>query len=172
VIEFVRSRRIDAPPDRVWPLVDDVTRWPEWFTEAERAEVLSGAGVGRRQRMFGRNRGGKPTEIDSVVVASEPPRLLRWHHEAERVDGNPGSVILALDATAEVTIAPDGDGSLVTYRSPGRAGIDQEQPDPALPRARPDRRVVRDIARPPRGGRGGSPRRLVPIRRIGGRSGS
>lgn len=115
MIEFVRSRRIAAPPERIWPLVDDVTRWPEWFTEAERGEVLSGAGVGRRQRMSGHAR-GKATEIDSVVVASEVPSLLRWHHEAERVDGKPGSVVFADDATAEVTIAPDGTGSVVTYR--------------------------------------------------------
>jgi uncharacterized protein YndB with AHSA1/START domain len=115
MIEFVRSRRIEAPPERIWPLVDDVTRWPEWFTEAERCEVLSGQGVGRRQRMYGHAR-GKETVIDSVVVASEPPSLLRWHHEAERVDGKPGSVVFAKDATAEVAIVPDGAGSLVTYR--------------------------------------------------------
>ena len=115
MIEFVRSRRVAAPPERIWPYVDDVTRWPEWFTEAERAEVISGEGVGRRQRMYGHAR-GKATEIDSVVVASEAARLLRWHHEAERVDGRPGSVVYAKDATAEVVIQPEKDGSLVTYR--------------------------------------------------------
>jgi len=59
---------------------------------------------------------GKATEIDSVVTAYEPPHRLRWHHEAERVNGQPGSVVFVVDATAEVTIAPDGDGSVVTYR--------------------------------------------------------
>lgn len=115
MIEFVRSRHIDATPERIWPFVDDVTAWPRWFTEAERAELLSGQGAGRRQRMFGHAR-GKATEIDSVVTAYEPPNRLRWHHEAERVDGRPGSVVFARDATAEVTIQPDGVGSLVTYR--------------------------------------------------------
>ncbi len=115
MIEFVRSRHVDAMPERIWPFVDDVTAWPRWFTEAERAGLLSGAGVGRRQRMFGHAR-GKATEIDSVVTAYEPPNRLRWHHEAERVDGRPGSVVFAKDATAEVTIEPDGVGSLVTYR--------------------------------------------------------
>jgi len=115
MIEFVRSRRIAAPPETIWPFVDDIAKWPEWFAEAERGEVLSGAGIGRRQRMYGHAR-GKPTEIDSVVVASSAPSLLRWHHEAERVDGKPGSVVFARDATAEVTIDPDGTGSMVTYR--------------------------------------------------------
>jgi uncharacterized protein YndB with AHSA1/START domain len=115
MIEFVRSRRIQAPPERIWPLVDDVTSWPRWFTEAEGAQIGSGEGLGRHQRMSGHAR-GKATEIDSVVTAYEPPHRLRWHHEAERVDGQPGSVVFAVDATAEVTIAPDGDGSVVTYR--------------------------------------------------------
>ena len=115
MIEFVRSRRIQAPPERIWPLVDDVTSWPRWFTEAEGAHIVSGEGLGRHQRMSGHAR-GKATEIDSVVTAYEPPHRLRWHHEAERVDGQPGSVVFAVDATAEVTIAPDGDGSVVTYR--------------------------------------------------------
>jgi uncharacterized protein YndB with AHSA1/START domain len=115
MIEFVRSRHIEAPAERIWPFVFDIGAWPKWFTEAERGEVLSGEGVGRRQRMYGHAR-GKATEIDSVVTASEPPSRLRWHHEAERVDGKPGSVVFARDASAEVTIQPDGAGSLVTYR--------------------------------------------------------
>jgi uncharacterized protein YndB with AHSA1/START domain len=115
LIEFVRSRHVDASPDRIWPFVDDVTAWPNWFTEAERAEILDGQGAGRRQRMFGHAR-GHATEIDSVVTVYEPPTRLGWRHEAERVDGTPGSVVFARDASAEVTIVPDGVGSLVTYR--------------------------------------------------------
>jgi carbon monoxide dehydrogenase subunit G len=115
VIEFVRSRRIAATPEKIWPFVEDITQWPRWFTEAEKGEVLSGAGVGRRQRMSGHAR-GKATEIDSLVTVDDAPSHLRWHHEAERVNGKPGSVVFAKDATAEVTIVPDGDGSQVTYR--------------------------------------------------------
>lgn len=112
---FQRTRHIAASPEVIWPLVDDVTRWPEWFVEAERAEILSGDGIGRKQRMFGHAR-GHATEIDSVVIEREPERLLRWRHEQERVDGKVGSVVFAKEATAEVTIAPDGTGALVTYR--------------------------------------------------------
>ena len=115
MIEFARSRHIAAAPERIWPFVSDVTAWPRWFTEAEGGEVLSGEGVGRRQRMTGHAR-GKATEIDSVVTAWEPPTRLAWHHEAERVDGQPGSVVFAVDATADITILPDATGSTVTYR--------------------------------------------------------
>jgi uncharacterized protein YndB with AHSA1/START domain len=115
MIEFARSRHIAAPPERIWPLVSDVTAWPKWFTEAGGGEVLSGEGLGRRQRMTGHAR-GKATEIDSVVTAWDPPTHLRWHHEAERVDEKPGSVVFAVDATADITIEPDATGSTVTYR--------------------------------------------------------
>ena len=117
MIEFVRSRHMAAPPDRIWPYVVDVTRWPDWFTEAERCEVLGGDGVGRRQRMYGHAR-GKATEIDSVVTASTPPTLLRWHHEAERVDGDedegrrrddgPGSRLAAISILALEFGGPPG----------------------------------------------------------------
>jgi hypothetical protein len=118
---FERSRRMAASAATIWPLVDDVARWPEWFAEAERAEILSGSGVGRRQRMYGHAR-GKATEIDSIVTAWEPNRLLRWHHEAERVDGRPGSVVFARDAMAEVVLEPAADGCLVTYRLQAEPG--------------------------------------------------
>ena len=121
MIEFARSRHIEATPDRIWPFVADITAWPRWFTQAERAEVVSGEGVGRKQRMYGHAR-GKATEIDSVVTAFEPPSLMRWHHEAERVDGKPGSVVFAQEATAEVAIAPEGSGSVVTYRLSAEPG--------------------------------------------------
>jgi uncharacterized protein YndB with AHSA1/START domain len=115
MITFARTRHIDATPERIWPYVDDVSAWPRWFVMADRAEILSGEGAGRRQRMFGHAH-GKPTEIDSTVTAYEPPNRLRWTHDAERVDGKPGPVVYARRATAEVTIEPDGIGSLVTYR--------------------------------------------------------
>jgi uncharacterized protein YndB with AHSA1/START domain len=45
VTEIVRERRIDAAPERVWTLVDVVTRLPEWFVVvAERSELLGGEG--------------------------------------------------------------------------------------------------------------------------------
>ncbi len=122
MIVFERSRRIAASPATVWSVVSDVTRWPEWFTEAEGCVVLSGSGVGQRQRMSGHAR-GKATEIDSVITFWNPPTLLRWHHEAERVDGEPGSVVFAKDATAQISIDLDGPSdSRVTYRLEAEPG--------------------------------------------------
>ena len=122
MIVFERSRRMKASPTTVWSVVSDVTRWPEWFTEAEGCVVLSGSGVGQRQRMSGHAR-GKATEIDSVITFFNPPILLRWHHEAERVDGKPGPVVYAKDASAQISIDLDGlTHSLVTYRLEAEPG--------------------------------------------------
>lgn len=118
---IARSRLVSATPDEIWPYVEDITRWPQWFTEAERGEVVSGQGFGRRQRMFGHAR-GKATQIDSTLTAYEPDRLLRWHHDAEFMDGKRAPVVYASDAVAEVTIEPRGGASLVTYQLTMKAG--------------------------------------------------
>lgn len=86
MIEIQREKVIDATPDELWPLVDDPGRLPDWFTFAERAELLEGEGVGRRQRMYG-HWGKKQSEVDQQVTAYEPKRLLEWRHEAERLEG-------------------------------------------------------------------------------------
>ena len=119
-MEIARSRLIGAQPERIWPYVDDVAKWPQWFTEAERAE-MTGVGVGRRQKMWGHAR-GRPTEIDSTVTGYEPNRRLRWHHDAEFVAGKKAPVVYAQDAVAEITIEPQSGGSLVTYRLTVKAG--------------------------------------------------
>ncbi len=121
-MEIARSRLIRATPDRIWPFVDDVTQWPKWFTEAQRAELTGGGtAIGRAHRMYGIAR-GKPTEIDSTVTAREPNRRLAWRHDNERVNGKPGPVVYAKETHAEVTLEPQGDATLVTYRVRMRAG--------------------------------------------------
>jgi uncharacterized protein YndB with AHSA1/START domain len=88
MVDVIAERTIAAPPEQIWPLLDDPARLGEWFAFAERGEVLQGEGVGRRQRMHGRW-GKKRSEIDQVVIEHDPPRRLAWRHEAERLDGKP-----------------------------------------------------------------------------------
>ena len=70
--------RIAAPPDRVWAVVGDVARMPEWSPELRRLTVL-----GRRVRvgttLLGLNRRGWvawPTS--SKVTRLEPERAVAW----------------------------------------------------------------------------------------------
>lgn len=115
MIEIVRERRVEAPALEVWGLVDDPARLHEWFTFAERVELLEGEGVGRRQRMYGRW-GKKRSEVDQVIVEHEPGRVLAWRHEAERLDGKPAPRFAA-DTHFAVRLDPDDGGTRVRLES-------------------------------------------------------
>jgi uncharacterized protein YndB with AHSA1/START domain len=106
MVVVTAERTIPAPPDAIWPLLDDPARLGEWFAFADRGEVLEGAGVGRRQRMHG-HWGRKRSEIDQIVVEHDPPRRLAWRHEAERLDGKPAPRFAA-STTFTMALEPDG----------------------------------------------------------------
>ncbi len=88
MIEIARERTISAPAVRVWEIVSKAERLPEWYARAAGAEVLEGAGLGRRQRLHSQWQ-GQDSEVDQLVTAFEPERLLEWRHEAERLGGQP-----------------------------------------------------------------------------------
>jgi uncharacterized protein YndB with AHSA1/START domain len=115
LIEIVRERRIEATPDRLWPLVADVGRLPEWFALAERAELLEGEGLGRRQRLHGRW-GKRRSEVDQIVVEHEPERVLAWRHEAERLDGKPAPRF-ARETRFAVLLEREGEATRVRLES-------------------------------------------------------
>jgi len=106
MVDVTVSRTIPAPPDAIWPLLDDPARLGDWLAFADRGEVLEGSGVGRRQRMHG-HWGRKRSEIDQVVVEHNPPRRLAWRHEAERLDGKPAPRFAA-STTFTMTLEPAG----------------------------------------------------------------
>jgi uncharacterized protein YndB with AHSA1/START domain len=88
MIEIARERTIPAPVARVWDIVAKAERLPEWYARAASVEVLEGSGLGRRQRLRSQWR-GQDSEVDQVITAFEPERLLEWRHEAERLGGQP-----------------------------------------------------------------------------------
>ena len=106
MIEISRERSIRAAAGKVWDVVADVRRLPEWYGRAARAEVLEGEGLGRRQRVSSQWH-GQDSEIDQVVTVYEPERRLEWRHEAERLDGHPAPRFAAETA---VLIELDSDG--------------------------------------------------------------
>ena len=112
VIEIEREAVVPARPDAVWTIVEDVRRLPMWFAFCERAELLEGAGIGRRQRIGGRL-GPNRSEIDQVVTAYEPGRLLTWRHEAERLNGKPAPSRSGSETTFSVWLEADGGGTKV-----------------------------------------------------------
>jgi uncharacterized protein YndB with AHSA1/START domain len=114
-LDVTRERFVPATPERIWPLVDDPAAMGGWFAFADRMELVEGEGVGRRQRLYGRW-GKKKSEIDQEIVAHDPPRTLAWRHLAERLDGKPAPAFAA-ETVFTITLAPDGDGTVVRLHS-------------------------------------------------------
>jgi uncharacterized protein YndB with AHSA1/START domain len=73
------SVHIDAPPERVWEVVGDVARMPEWSPELRRLVVLGRGPVAVGSTLLGLNRRGWvawPTT--SKVTRLEPGRAVAW----------------------------------------------------------------------------------------------
>ncbi|MDG4789024.1 SRPBCC family protein [Micromonospora sp. WMMD1102] len=98
-----RSTRVDAPIEAVWDLVQRAEHLPGWLAGVRQAEVLSGEGIGRRQRVHGPGRA-----LDAEVIAYQEPTLIAWRERAE------GSGARA-EARTEVYVelAPEDDGTSV-----------------------------------------------------------
>jgi uncharacterized protein YndB with AHSA1/START domain len=102
-----REGSVDAPPERVWALIDDPAAMGEWFAFADRMELAEGEGLGRRQRLHG-HWGRKTSEIDQEVVAYEPPHRFAWRHLAERLDGKPAPRFAA-ETVFTIELEPEGE---------------------------------------------------------------
>ena len=101
------TARSDASPQTVWGLLADVDTWPRWAAfdsaELERPGKPDPQGVDAIRRF---KRGRYTTR--ERVTAFEPPRRFGY----ELLAGIP-----IRDYRAEVTLEPDVDGTLITWRS-------------------------------------------------------
>jgi uncharacterized protein YndB with AHSA1/START domain len=113
-IELVHEARLAGSAERIWPFISDPELLPRWFTFAASFEALEGEGLGRRQRMHARWR-DQDSEVDQVVTAFEPPRLISWRHEAERLDGKPAPRF-ASETNFSIELVPDGANTVVRLR--------------------------------------------------------
>ena len=77
--ELRAETTIAAPPDKVWSLVTDVSRMPDWSPELVRMLPLKRGGMRRGQWYLGINRRKAvvwPTR--NVVAVLEPGRRVAW----------------------------------------------------------------------------------------------
>jgi hypothetical protein len=96
-----------APASEVWPLVGEAHRWKEWSFLTQSDLVSPGVphpeGVGAVRRFTRWGMGSK-----EQVAVWDPPHHLR----NTILSGFP-----VRDYVADVTLAPDGDGTLITWSS-------------------------------------------------------
>jgi len=77
--ELRAEATIAAPPDKVWALVTDTARMPEWSPELVRMLPLKRGGMRRGQWYLGINRRkGVVWPTRNVVGVLEPGRSLAW----------------------------------------------------------------------------------------------
>jgi|SRR5215472_7059985 len=115
MIEIIREATVASPPAAVWEVVGSPARAGDWFTFADRVEVISGEGTGQRRRQHG-HWGRRRSEIDQEIITWDPPRVLAWRHVAERLDGRPAPRFAA-STEFRIELEPDGRGTRVRLRS-------------------------------------------------------
>lgn len=101
-----RSRLIEAPPDRVWEVVEDPHHLPRWWPRVSRVEGVDEDRF--TQVIFTRK--GRPVRVDFHVLESVAPRLRVWGQD---IAGTPFERVLA-ESVVEIAIEPAGEGAEVT----------------------------------------------------------
>src|ERR671933_372953 len=99
------TRKVDAPPERVWAVLSDGWLYPSWVVGASRMRAVSDnwPDVGARLH---HSAGVWPAVVndETIVLESEPPRRLKL-----QAKGWPAG-----EATIEVRIESDGSECKVT----------------------------------------------------------
>lgn len=106
--EFGTAVEISAPPERVWAVMSDIERWPEWATSVTRIERLDTGplAVGHRARIR------QPRLLPAVwqVTALEPGRGFTWvtRSPGVRVTGRHWVEPSSAGSRAHITLRFDG----------------------------------------------------------------
>jgi uncharacterized membrane protein len=84
-MSFAASISIDAPAERVWSVMTDVERWPEWTASISKVERLDHGpfGLGSRARITQPKLG----RVVWTVTAFEPNRYFAWTTSAAGTTG-------------------------------------------------------------------------------------
>lgn len=103
-VDVTRSIEVAAPPERVFPLLNDLSAWDSWTPWAEIESRMEGppAGLGAR-RVWDDPRMGSGS---LTITASVPPSTVSYEVELE--DG-------AIRFEGTLSVASRGSGSLVTW---------------------------------------------------------
>jgi hypothetical protein len=107
-------------------IVEPAETIPSWLPLCDRCEVVSGEGLGRRQRMTAAW-GRRTSRIEQDVVeyeppvppqhrATQPPARLAWKHVHEQIDDRPAPRISA-ESSVAIELRPAGSGTTVVLVS-------------------------------------------------------
>ena len=129
-IHIERTMDIKAPPDRVWPVMTDVERWPEWTESMNSVERLDTGdfGLGSKAKLKIRR---SPNANVWTVTELTPKRSFTWETNSGGVKGVAKHVIEPDGSGSKVTLSVDLSGPVATIFSPifaceSRKNVDME----------------------------------------------
>jgi len=116
-----RSVDINAPPERVWAVMADVERWPEWTESMKSVERLDSGefGVGSKAKLHIRR---SPNANVWTVTELTPNRSFSWETNSGGVKGVATHVIEQDGNGSKVTLTVDLSGIVSTLFGPMIAG--------------------------------------------------
>jgi len=96
---FFDEWRVSAPPETVWTVIRDATRWPEWWRSVHRSTLLPSAATDSVERWEFRFRTRLPYDISFVADLSSDEAERRVDARVTgRVDGHGGCRLEPMDA--------------------------------------------------------------------------
>jgi uncharacterized protein YndB with AHSA1/START domain len=80
-----RSRTLSTSPEKVWAVLGDVTRMPEWSEDLASVDLLEGDGRAVGSRFRGNNKSGaRNWSMTCVIDRFDEGRALEFHTENEQ----------------------------------------------------------------------------------------
>lgn len=108
-----RSAYVRASIEAVWDVVQRAEQLPSWLAGVRQAEVLSGEGYGRRQRVYASGRGASH---EAEVIVYQPPTLIGWR---ERAKGAGARAEARTEVYVQLSEEPEGTSArLIVVRWP------------------------------------------------------
>ena len=127
-IHIERTVSINAPPERVWSVMMDVERWPEWTESMKSVERLDSEefGVGSKAKLRIRR---SPSANVWTVTEVTPNRSFTWETNSGGVKGIASHLIEPDGNGSKVTLTVDLSGIVATLFSPMIAGQSRKNVD-------------------------------------------
>ena len=100
-------RHIEAAPEKVWDLLFDIRRGPEWVTVMIETLSVSDDWIQKGSVYRERSKVGPSTSITEWAITAFDPPHLQVHETHERT----------LSVKLTMKVEPDGDGSMLIHRT-------------------------------------------------------
>jgi carbon monoxide dehydrogenase subunit G len=95
---YRRERTVAAPQQRIWELISNPSRLPEWWPGVQRVEAIEP----EHWTEVHATKRGRPVRIDFRLVQSDPPWLRTWLQE---IEGTPFERVLK-ESITEIKLEP------------------------------------------------------------------